>query len=136
MQSLKYLLDTNACILYISGRSLRLRDKIAATSAAQICVCSIVKAEMYYGSMKSVNPHKSLKEQNAFLDQFQSLPFNDEAALIFGEIRSSLSGKGMPIGAYDMQIAAIALANDLTLVTHNTKEFSRVDDLKIEDWEI
>lgn len=133
---LKYLLDTNACIRYITGRSVSLRDKLVATSATEIAVCSIVKAEMFYGSMKSQNPNKSLKEQNEFLDQFQSLPFDDEAALIFGELRADLAKKGTPIGAYDLQIAAIALANNLTLITHNTREFSRIGNLKIEDWEI
>ena len=133
---LKYLLDTNACIRYITGRSVSLRDKLVATSATEIAVCSIVKAEMFYGSMKSQNPNKSLKEQNEFLDQFQSLPFDDEAALIFGELRADLAKKGTPIGAYDLQIAAITLANNLTLITHNTREFSRIGNLKIEDWEI
>ncbi len=133
---LKYLLDTNACIRYISGRSVPLRNKIIATPTNKISVCSIVKAEMFYGSMKSQNPQKSLKEQKEFLDQFQSLPFDDEAALIFGELRADLAKKGTQIGGYDLQIAAIALANDLTLITHNTKEFSRIGNLKIEDWEI
>ena len=133
---LKHLLDTNACIRYITGRSVPLRDKIVETPADAITVCSIVKAEMFYGSMKSHNPQKSLNEQREFFKQFQSLPFNDEAALIFGEIRADLASKGTPIGGYDMQIAAIALANDLTLITHNTKEFSRINNLKIEDWEI
>ena len=136
ISSLKYLLDTNACIRYITGRSIPLRDKIMATPVNEIAVCSIVKAEMFYGSMKSQNPPKSLKEQKEFLDQFQSLPFDDKTALIFGELRADLAKKGTPIGAYDLQIASIALANDLTLVTHNTKEFKRINDLKIEDWEI
>lgn len=136
MYWLKFLLDTNACIRYITGRSVLLRDRIIATSASKIAVCSIVKAEMFYGSMKSRNPQKSLQEQKEFFNQFQSLPFDDEAALIFGELRADLAKKGTPIGAYDLQIAAIALANDLTLITHNTSEFSRISNLKIEDWEI
>lgn len=133
---LKYLLDTNACIRYISGRSVPLRDKMIATPVVEIAVCSIVKAEMFYGSMKSQKPIESLKEQNKFLRRFDSLPFDDDAALIFGEIRAELAKKGTPIGSYDMQIAAIAVANDLTLVTHNTNEFSRISRLQIEDWEI
>lgn len=133
---LKYLLDTNACIRYITGRSIPLRDKIMATSASEVAVCSIVKAEMFFGSMKSQNPSKSLEEQMEFFAQFESLPFDDKAALIFGEIRAGLTRKGTLIGAYDMQIAAIALTNDLTLVTHNTREFNRIGSLKIEDWEI
>ena len=65
-----------------------------------------------------------------------SLPFDDQSALIFGEIRAQLAANGTPIGAYDLQIAAIALANNLILVTHNTKEFSRIPQLQLEDWEI
>lgn len=132
----KYLLDTNVCIRYIFGRSVSLRDKIITTATSKISVCSVVKAEMFYGAMKSQNPRKSLNEQREFLDQFQSLPFDDESAFIFGEIRAGLAGKGTPIGGYDIQIAAIALANDLILVTRNTGEFSRVGRLKLEDWEI
>lgn len=132
---LKYLLDTNACIRYISGRSVPLRDKMLAIPTVKIALCSVVKAEMFYGAMKSQNQIKTLTEQQNFLNQFQSLPFDDDAALIFGEIYADLAKKGTPIGGFDMQIAAIALANDLTLVTHNTKEFSRISSLKIEDWE-
>ena len=91
---------------------------------------------MFYGSMKSQNPNKSLAVQQKFFNQFQSLPFDDEAALICGKIRADLAKKGTPIGGYDLQIAAIALANNLILVTHNTAEFSRVGNLEIEDWEI
>ncbi|MEP6925274.1 MAG: type II toxin-antitoxin system VapC family toxin [Pyrinomonadaceae bacterium] len=67
---LKYLVDTNACIRYLTGRSVLLRDKIIVTPISQISVCSIVKAEMYYGSMNSQIPQKSLKEQNEFLINF------------------------------------------------------------------
>jgi tRNA(fMet)-specific endonuclease VapC len=64
------------------------------------------------------------------------LPFDDAAAVVYGEIRAALAQAGTPIGPNDLQIAAIALANDLTLVTHNTREFTRVQGLKLADWEI
>lgn len=70
-----------------------------------------------------------------FLNLFVSLPFDDNAALIYGEIRAQLRALGTPIGPNDLQIAAIALANNLILVTHNLREFSRVNGLPIEDWE-
>ena len=136
MYRLKYLLDTNACIIYIKNSISGIRLKLESLPKSEIAICSIVKAEMFYGSMKSHNPRKSLYEQNEFLSQFQSLPFDDEAAMIFGELRAELAAKGTPIGPYDLQIAAIALANNLTVVTHNTTEFSRIGNLKIEDWEI
>jgi tRNA(fMet)-specific endonuclease VapC len=99
-------------------------------------VCSVVKAELCYGAMKSANPERNFALQQAFLKQFVSLPFDDFAATTFGTIRAQLEIKGTPIGAYDSQIAAIALVNDLTLVTHNTREFERVEGLQLEDWEV
>jgi tRNA(fMet)-specific endonuclease VapC len=86
--------------------------------------------------LRSQNPSESHEIQRGFLALFESLPFNDEAAEIYAVIRADLVAKGMPIGANDYLIAAIALANDLILVTHNTREFSRIADLKLEDWEI
>lgn len=71
----------------------------------------------------------------AFFSEFISLRFDDEAAKLYGEIRADLTAKGTIIGNNDMMIAAIALRNDLTLVTHNTREFSRVTGLKLDDWE-
>jgi tRNA(fMet)-specific endonuclease VapC len=121
--------------MYLNGRSPAVRTRLLAIPFEEMAVCSIVKAEMFYGAMRSNNPPRTLERQKSFLDQFASLPFSDETAVIFGRIRAHLVSIGTPIGAYDLQIAAIALANDLTLVTHNTGEFERVEGLQIEDWE-
>lgn len=91
-----------------------------------MAVCSVVKAELFYGAMRSNNPTRTLERQQDFLERFVSLSFGDEAALLFGQIRASLASAGTPIGAYDLQIAAIALTNNLILVTDNTREFERV----------
>jgi tRNA(fMet)-specific endonuclease VapC len=133
---MKYLLDTNVCIRYLSGRSPEILQKMRSTPAAEIVVCSVVKAELFYGAMKSQRPQQTLASHQQFFSQFKSLPFDDAAALIFGEVRADLARKGTPIGPYDLQIAAIALASNLTLVTHNTDEFSRVLNLQLIDWEI
>ena len=85
--------------------------------------------------MRSNNPQKALQIQKTFVDQFVSLPFDDRCALIYGRLRADLANAGTPIGSNDLLIAAIALANDLILVTHNVREFSRVRGLKLEDWE-
>ncbi|MGH9751525.1 MAG: type II toxin-antitoxin system tRNA(fMet)-specific endonuclease VapC [Blastocatellia bacterium] len=132
---MNYLLDTNTCIQYLNGRSPNLKQRLEKTPAKEIVVCSIVKAELFFGSMKSVNPRRSLATQKKFLDQFDSLPFDDQSAEIYGQIRAQLESQGTPIGPTDLLIAAIALANQVTLVTHNTREFSRVTGLQIEDWE-
>jgi tRNA(fMet)-specific endonuclease VapC len=133
---MKYLLDTNVCIVYLKGRNLNLKLRLDAIPIEEIAVCSVVKAELCYGAMKSANSERNFALQQGFLNQFVSLPFDDLAATTFGTIRAQLEIRGMPIGAYDIQIAAITLANNLTLITHNTREFERVDGLQIEDWEV
>ena len=132
---MRYLLDTNVCIMYLNGRSTAIRDRLLSTSLDDMVVCSIVQAELFYGALRSNNPTRTLQRQQEFLSQFVSLPFGDDAALISGQVRAQLASAGTPIGAYDLQIAAIALAHSLTLVTHNTREFVRVDGLQLEDWE-
>ncbi|MDJ1180337.1 type II toxin-antitoxin system VapC family toxin [Roseofilum sp. BLCC_M91] len=130
-----YLLDTNTCIQYLTGRNLNVINKFKITPRQDICLCDVVKAELYYGAFRSVKKEQNLALYELFFSQYVSLPLNGKSAKIYGEIRSELSKLGTPIGAYDFQIAAIALANNLILVTHNTKEFQRVKSLQLEDWE-
>jgi len=101
----------------------------------QIAVCAVVKGELLYGAMGSNNSVKALNLHRAFLSQFVSLRFDDSCAEVYGRIRKDLANQGKPIGANDLLIASIAMANNLVLVTHNVREFSRVKDLQIEDWE-
>lgn len=132
---MRYLLDTNVCVRYLNGRSLAVRERLRATNVAEIAVCSVVKAELFYGAMRSNNSQVTLARQQQFLNLFVSLPFDDATALIYGQIRAQLAALGTLIGSNDLQIASIALVNNLILVTHNTNEFSRVNKLIIEDWE-
>ncbi len=129
-----FLLDTNACIGYLKGNSAILQ-KMATVPRQDIAVCSIVKAELFYGAMRSNNPQRTLQTQQTFLAPFQSFPFDDAAVMTYAQIRAQLTAQGTPIGPNDLQIAAIALTYDLTLITHNVREFNRVENLKIEDWQ-
>lgn len=133
---MSYLLDTNTCIKYLNGRSDNIRKNIESKHPQNIMVCSVVKAELFYGSMKSLNPEKNLKKQRRFINRFISLPFDDMAAEVYSRIRAQLEKSGTPIGPNDLLIASIALANNQTLITHNTREFARVENLDLEDWEI
>ena len=130
-----YLLDTNTCIGYISRRSLSIFRRLTSLSRQDVVMCDIVKLELYYGAYKSSRQQRNLTVLSEFFSEFVSLPFDGRAAEICGKTRAQLAVAGTPIGAYDFQIAAIALDNNLTLVTHNTREFSRVEGLQIEDWE-
>ena len=133
---MKYLLDTNACIGYLNGRAIGVRQRLEALIPDEVFVCSVVKAELYFGAMKSTNPVTTLARQNAFLKPLISLPFDDGAAEVYGRLRAHLEMQGRPIGPNDLLIAAIALANKVTLVTHNSREFQRVPNLVYEDWQM
>lgn len=130
-----YLLDTNVCIRYLNGRSPGVLSRLQALQPTDVVVCAVVKAELFYGAQRSQNPERSLAVQRQFLQPYRSLPFDDAAAELAGLLRAQFADQGRPIGPYDLQIAAIALANNCTLVTHNIREFSRVPNLLIEDWE-
>jgi len=131
-----YLLDTNVIVIYLNQRSLTLKERLEAIAPEEIAVCSAVKFELFYGAMGSGNPPRNLARQQEFLNLFVSLPLDDLAATKAAEIRANLAALGTPIGPYDLLIAAIAIVNNLTLVTHNTREFERVSELKFEDWEV
>ena len=133
---MRYLLDTNTCIRHLNQRSVSVIRKMSTLAPSDIVVCSIVKAELFTGSAKSQTPQQTLARQQTFLNRFISLPFDDSAATTYSLIRASLEKAGTPIGPLDMMIAAIALTHNLILVTHNTAEFSRITNLKLEDWEI
>ena len=130
-----YLLDTNACIRFLNGRVPRLRERVIRCSPQEIAVCSIVKAELFYGAMRSRNPAETLAKQREFVDQFECFPFDDSAAEVYGRIRASLEASGRPIGPNDLLIASIAVARGVVLVTANTREFARIGELIIEDWD-
>lgn len=130
-----YLLDTNTCIRFLNPRNSAVPAHLAALKPEEVAICQIVKAELYYGAYKSARRDANLALLAKFFSQFVSLPFDDAAAEAYGRLRAGLARKGTPIGPNDLMIAAIALASDLTLVTHNTAEFSRVPGLRLEDWE-
>ncbi|MBC8099015.1 MAG: PIN domain-containing protein [Armatimonadetes bacterium] len=122
---MKYLLDTNACVRYINGRSPQLRLKITNTPRTDLGVSAITTAELFYGSAKSQTPERSRERQTEFLQTIISLPFNEVSAVTYASLRVDLERVGTPIGQHDMLIAAIALTNDLILITHNRETMSR-----------
>jgi tRNA(fMet)-specific endonuclease VapC len=132
---MNYLLDTNVCIRFLTGRSIPVKNKIESLDSRSLFICSVVRGELFYGANKSNNPEKSLSVLKNFLSNFPDINYDSVACEQYGIIRAYLEKNGTPIGPYDIQIAAIALANKFTLVTHNIKEFSRISGISLEDWE-
>jgi tRNA(fMet)-specific endonuclease VapC len=129
-----YLLDSNICIYIINKHPAQVIEHVKMTHPNQIKLSSISLAELEYGVSKSQHREKNRDALAHFVSAFDIIEFNDKDAEVFGLIRACLEKTGQIIGPYDMQIAAQAIARDLILVTNNTKEFSRIMDLKVENW--
>ena len=133
---MKYLLDTNICVYAINNRHPKLTNKILTILPDEIAVSSITVGELEYGAAKSKWGDRTRQTLYAFLSNYTILPFDSADAICFGNLRAALALTGTPIGAYDVMIAAQGLTKGLTVVTHNTVEFSRVPKLGLEDWVI
>jgi tRNA(fMet)-specific endonuclease VapC len=128
----KYLLDTNAVIGLLGGHRQILRN-IRMRRADDIGLSAIVAHELYFGAYQGRRAAENLTRIDAL--RFDCVPFELEDARLAGAIRAELAAHGMPIGAYDVLIAAQARSRDLILITHSVAEFSRVPGLRWEDWE-
>ena len=128
-----FMLDTNICIYLINERDYMLRERFEA-HASEICVSSITYAELYYGVTHSARVAQNARELEAFRRDLDVLPFEQDAAQHYGEIRHALTTRGQPIGANDLLIAAHARSLNAILVTNNAGEFERVPGLRVENW--
>jgi tRNA(fMet)-specific endonuclease VapC len=129
---MKYLLDSNV-VIGLAKRNPELTRRVAGTDPSEIGISVIVMHELFFGAYKGRKVSANLQAIAEL--EFDVVDFNVEDARQAGQVRASLAAAGTPIGPYDVLIAAQALARDLTLITHNTREFARVGELKIEDWE-
>jgi tRNA(fMet)-specific endonuclease VapC len=129
-----YFLDTNICIRILNGSSQNVICKFEEIELDDIIIPSVVAAELIYGAYKSAKRDYNLIRFRSFLQQFKMACINSTVIETYGDIRYELERKGMPIGANDYFIAAIAKANKGILVTNNTREFSYVNGLILEDW--
>ena len=121
-----YCPDTNACIKYINQKDSAILQKFALIPRQDVVLCDIVKFELYYGAYKSSRKTQNLVILEDFFSEFVSLPFDDRAIIKAAEIRAQLANKGTPIGPYDLQIAAIALVNNLILVTQALRSLNGI----------
>ena len=128
-----YILDTNTLICFFNGMG-GVPEKFLSISPREIAIPSIVIYELELGIAKSTSPKKRQAQLKEMCSLVEVLEFGVEEAHLSAMIRAKLEKKGTPIGAYDVLIAGTALVQQGTLITNNTKEFSRVPKLKIENW--
>lgn len=131
---MKYLLDTNICIYIIKKKPESVLKKITKLDPQQMGISSVTWSELIYGAEKSQLREKNLEALKKFIVPFEVFSFSEKEAEKAGEIRAELERIGKPIGPYDILIAAHAKTLNLTLVTHNEKEFHRIKGLKVETW--
>jgi len=128
------LLDTNAVITLVTRRSRPLLQRVEASEPGSLGVSSIVAHELYYGAYRSQRVAFNLETLRLLFADLVILDLDRDDARVAGEIRADLARQGTPIGPYDVLIAGQAKARALTLATHNAGEFSRIRELRIEDW--
>ena len=129
-----YLLDTNICIYVMKDTFSTLTEKVFSYHPSDIFISSVTVFELEYGAAKSNWGEKTRQKMRMFLAPFSILDFDSGDAMAAGKIRGYLAKSGNIIGPYDVQIAGQAISRNLILVTHNASEFSRIPNLRIEDW--
>jgi len=130
---LSHMLDTNLCIRVLRDRPAGLRERFNA-EAEGLCVSTVTLAELLHGAAKSDRPTERRRDVERLVGRLEVLPFDEDAAAHYGEIRADLERRGTVIGPYDLMIAAHARSRGLVVVTGNLGEFRRVEGLRSEDW--
>ena len=128
-----YLLDTNTLIYFFKQQG-QVAAHLKNIAASQIAIPSVVLFELEYGVLRSTRPELQRKGMEAALKVYRVLNLDDKAAKSAAQIKHSLEAAGTPIGHFDLLIAGTALAHDMTLVTRNTREFTRIPSLRVENW--
>ena len=129
-----FMLDTDICIYIIKRKPAGVLKRLESLQPGQLAMSSITFAELMNGAKKSRHVEANLEKLNALGELIDIRPFDKQAAVSYGDVRSRLEKKGETIGGNDLLIAAHALSLNWTLVTNNDREFSRVEGLKMENW--
>lgn len=130
---MRWMLDTDTCIAVIKQHPAALK-KLRGKSIGQVGISSITLGELAFGAEKSSRPNEAHEALSEFLVALEVAGFDDASAMRYGNVRASLARRGTPIGPLDTLIGSHALELDVVLVTHNVREFSRIDGLRVEDW--
>ena len=128
------LLDTNICIYILKNKPVEVLEKFKKFDIGELKLTSITVAELYFGAYNSSHLERNISVIERFLIPFEIVNFDEKAAMEYGKIKAKLRKEGNIIGELDMQIASIAISNNLILVTNNIKEFARIENLDFENW--
>jgi tRNA(fMet)-specific endonuclease VapC len=131
---MSYCLDTNTCIFHLNKSASTVNERLRVLSAEEVLIPSMVVAELLHGAEKSAKRESNFENLALFLSPYRIISFDQKAARFYASIRAALERKGQIIGPNDIVIAATTLAHNAILVTNDTKEFSCIDGLTIEDW--
>jgi len=131
----RYLLDTNTCIAVMRSHPIAVQ-RMAAVAPGDCAISTVTAYELYTGVEKCANPAQERSKVELLLSTVWEMPFDPAAARESARVRALLEAQGQPIGPYDVLLAGQALAHSLILVTDNTREFSRVPGLTLENWKI
>jgi tRNA(fMet)-specific endonuclease VapC len=131
---MRFMLDTDICIYIIRKRPAQVLQRFRALKPFEVGISAITLAELEFGAAKSSRPEQNREALSAFLAPLEIAPFDDTAALHYGEVRAFLEKEGSPIGSMDLMIASHARSLSVVLVTNNEREFKKVPGLKVENW--
>ncbi|MGD0363853.1 MAG: type II toxin-antitoxin system VapC family toxin [Bryobacteraceae bacterium] len=131
---MKVLLDTDTCIHLIRYQPAAMQQRLKRYEPGDVGISSITLAELSFGAEKSQQRERNRAALHDFTAALEIAPFDAAAAAAYGEVRAMLDGRGTRIGSLDTLIGAHALSLKVTLVTHNTREFSRISGLRLADW--
>ena len=130
----RYLIDSNIWIYAMKTRHPEVREKLVTLPVNAVYLSDIVWGELAFGWENSQQPLATKQKMNQFLSHFPRVSTDATTAKIYGQLRQTLQSRGTPIGMNDFWIAAQAMAHQMVLVTHNTREFSRIEGLQLENW--
>jgi len=131
---MRYMLDTNICSYILKSHPLSVKAHFEQVGTRDLCISTVVLAELYYGAARHPQGPSIRKEIDDFVSRLVVIPWDETAADHYGHIRAAMEKDGTPIGAMDMMIAAHARSQGATLVSNNIRHFDKVPGLLIANW--
>lgn len=130
---MQYLLDTDTCIYWLNGKK-SVRDKLLEIGFQEVSICVITVSELYFGAYNSSKIKQNLTTAEIFIQNISILPLSNQTLKQFGQLKAQLRKAGTPVADFDLLIASVAITENLTLVTNNTRHYQRIPNLILDNW--